>query len=127
RVLPAVMADVVPRAHAGAAVDGDGLDRRVREDEAHRRRRRQRQLRHDGLEVVAIGAEAVKPGDGGPGGRARPDPRGVEELAHAGVQSWVSRRTRSMSVSWSRVASRCRATTGWPCTHTSVMACGDIA
>src|SRR5262249_20317630 len=126
-VLSAVVADVVPRAHARAAVDGDSLDRRVREDEAHRRRRRQRQLGHDRLEVVAVGTEAVKPDDGGPGGRARLDLDGLEQLAHAGAQSWVSLRTRSMSVSWSRVARRCFATTRRPCTHTSVMAWGDIA
>ena len=39
----------------------------------------------------------------------------------------VSFRTRSMSVSWSSVASFCPLTTCRPCTHTSVMAWGDMA
>ena len=60
-VLPAVIGDVVPGAHPEAAVDGDGLYRRVGEDEADARRGGQAQLGHDGLEIVAVGAEAVQP------------------------------------------------------------------
>ncbi len=68
---PAVVEDVVPGPHNVAAVDGDGLPRRVGKHEAHGQRGRQIELRHHRLEVVAIGAETVHPDDGGPRGGRR--------------------------------------------------------
>jgi hypothetical protein len=56
--------DVVPRAHRHVAVDRDGSHGRVREDEAHGEVL-EPELGHDGLEVVAVGAETVQPDDGG--------------------------------------------------------------
>jgi hypothetical protein len=57
-------ADVVPRPHHVALVDGDRPERRVREHEADARARGQAELGHDRLEVVAVGAEAVHPDHG---------------------------------------------------------------
>ena len=53
--------DVVPGAHAHAAVDGHRPQRRVREHEAQRRPLRTHQLGHDRGEVVAVRAQAVQP------------------------------------------------------------------
>ena len=55
--------DVVPRAHAHAAVDRDRAHRRVRKHEAERRPRTVDELGHDRPEVVAVGAEPVQPED----------------------------------------------------------------
>ncbi|MND01129.1 hypothetical protein D3C83_199930 [compost metagenome] len=48
-----------------AVVDRHRAHRRVRENEADRREPGQVQLVHDRHEIVAVGAEAVHPDDGG--------------------------------------------------------------
>src|SRR5690554_636354 len=53
--------DVVPRPHRHAAVQGHRSDRRMGKDETHIL---QAQLRHDRLEVVPVGTQAVQPDDG---------------------------------------------------------------
>ena len=67
----AVVEDVVPGSHNVAAVDGDGLPRRMGEHEADGQRGRQVEFRHHRLEIVAIGAETVHPDNGGPRGGRR--------------------------------------------------------
>ena len=54
--------DVVPRPHLRAAVDGHGTHRRMGEDEAQGHV--QVQLVDHGLEVVAVGTQAVQPDHG---------------------------------------------------------------
>ena len=49
--------------HGDAAIDRDGLHRRMRKNKSQRQCGGQAQLRHDRLEVVAVGAEAVQPDD----------------------------------------------------------------
>jgi len=73
---------VIPGAHDGAAVDGHGPQRRMREDEAHAEAVGEIQFGNDGLEVVAVGAEAVHPDDGGPGRGSGLDLDGVQRGAH---------------------------------------------
>ena len=76
--------DVVPRAHAVAAVDRHRADRGVREHETDGGRRLEPQLRHQRLEVVAVGAEPVHPQHGGVGGFPRLDLDRLERRrAHA--------------------------------------------
>ncbi len=58
-------ADVEPGAHGHAAVDGDGARRCMRQDETHPERGGKAERRHRGLEVMAIGAEAVQQDDAG--------------------------------------------------------------
>jgi hypothetical protein len=84
-VLAAIVGDVVPGPHGEAAVDGDGLHRGVREHEAHAPRRGQAELRHDGLEVVAVGAETVQPDHrrlGGAGAAPRHELDRVRQRSH---------------------------------------------
>jgi hypothetical protein len=53
--------DVVPGAHHEAVVDRDRPVWRMRKHEPQAHGRRQAEFRHDRLEVVAVGAEAVQP------------------------------------------------------------------
>ncbi len=64
RALEIESLDVVPGAHHRAAVDGDRPQGGVGENEAYPRFVRKPELGDDGLEVVAIGAEPMKPDDG---------------------------------------------------------------
>ena len=57
--------DVVPGAHAHAAVQSHRADRRVGKDKACAQRRRQVQFRHDRFEIMGIGAQAVHPDNAG--------------------------------------------------------------
>ena len=65
---PAVQSlQIVPGAHGHAAVQGHGANRRVGEDKAPRAFTPPHDLGDDGLEIVAIGSEAMQPDDGGGG------------------------------------------------------------
>ena len=61
--MPVETENVVPSAHGVAAVERDGPHRRVGEYEAQRTLVRSRELRHDRLEIVAVGAQAMQPDD----------------------------------------------------------------
>src|SRR5208283_6222377 len=60
---------VVPGTHAHTVVDGHRAYRRVREHESGWHAGGQPQLRHDGHEIIAVGAQAVQPDDAGGGTR----------------------------------------------------------
>ncbi len=92
----AELQDVVPRRHAHAHVDGHRHLRRVREDEADGRRRGKPEFGHDRREVVAVGAEAVQPDDGGIGRRAGFDFEAGKEVGHAGHCRGAGSRIRAM-------------------------------
>ncbi len=82
--------DVVPRAHPETVVERHRAHRRVRKHEADRQRRRQPHLLDDRDEVVAVGAEAVQPDDGGIRMRHRfrvRCRRGVRRHGHPGAPS----------------------------------------
>src|SRR5256885_9060660 len=74
--------DVVPGAHHHAPVERHRLHGRVREDEADPRLLGQVECRDDGLEVVAVGAEAVQPDDARLRVLPRLDLERVEEVGH---------------------------------------------
>ncbi len=83
---PTEARDVVPGAHHRAAVDGDGTQGRMREHEAHGEAIGQVELGHDGLEVVAVSAEAVHPDHGDAGRGPGLDLDGVERDVMAGAR-----------------------------------------
>ena len=64
--------DVIPGGHDHTAIDGHRLARCMGKDKAHRLVHRQLQFRHDGLEVMAAGPQAVQP-DHAELGRGRSD------------------------------------------------------
>src|SRR5436190_23393601 len=82
--------DVVPGAHLVTVVDGHRAHWRMRKDEAQRRHARLEQLRHQRLEIVAIGAEAVHPDDREFGGRSGFYGDGLERLQTQLLQTIVS-------------------------------------
>ena len=59
--------DVVPGTHGISAVERHRPDRCMRKDEAQRPLSRAHQLGYDRLEVMAVGAQAVQPDNGGHG------------------------------------------------------------
>ena len=69
---------VIPGAHHIAAVDGHRAHRGVGKDKARTIGERRAQMRHDGLEVVSVGTEAVQPNDAGIGQCRRLDNDGVK-------------------------------------------------
>ena len=90
---PTEAGDVVPGAHHRAAVDGDGPQGRMREDEPHGEAVGQIQLGNDGLEIMAVGAEAVHPDHGGPGRGPGLDLDGVDSSrGHGSRRSIATRR-----------------------------------
>jgi hypothetical protein len=64
----------------------------VREDEAHGEAVGQGELGHDGLEVMAVGAETVHPDHGGAGRGPGLDLDGVQQGRHGRARGYEARR-----------------------------------
>ena len=77
--LKSAAANVIPRRHQHAPVDRYRAPRRMRQHHAHTQRIHDIQLGYQGLEVVAIGTQAVQPDDAGTRRQHGIDFNGIEQ------------------------------------------------